>query len=134
LKRVISGLFCLTLSGVALAECPAPMPAMDELKSSESVVIGTVESARMVPQSWDTLDGTEYTVHVDQKVKGKPSGEMKVFEERTDDMVPLVAGTRYLFFLNNSNTHWMVNKCGNSGPMDEKSQVIKQMVHAAGND
>jgi hypothetical protein len=110
------------------------MPASDEMKSSEAVIIGTVESSRLVPQSWDTLDGTEYTVRVDQKVKGKPSPEMKILVERTDDAVPLVAGTQYLFFLTNNNQHWMINKCGNSGPLGEESQVIKQLIHAAGND
>jgi hypothetical protein len=110
------------------------MPVSQEMKESQVVVIGTVMSSRQVPQSWDTLDGVEYVVHIDQKVKGKQTGEISIFSEHTDDAVNLQAGTQYLLFLTNNNQHWMVNKCGNSGPMDEASKVIKQLVHAAGND
>ncbi len=98
------------------------------------VVIGTVMSSRQVPQSWDTLDGTEYVVHIDQKVKGKQTGEITIFSEHTEDGLNLETGKQYLLFLTNNYQHWMANKCGNSGPLDEESTVIKQMVHAAHND
>jgi hypothetical protein len=110
------------------------MPVSQEMKESQAVIIGTVMSSRQVPQSWDTLDGVEYVVHIDQKVKGKQTGEISIFNEHTDNAFNLQAGTQYLLFLTNNYQHWMVNKCGNSGPMDEESKVIKQMVHAAGND
>ena len=45
------------------------------------MIIGTVMSSRQVPQSWDALDGTEYVVHIDQKVKGKQTGEITIFSE-----------------------------------------------------
>jgi hypothetical protein len=104
------------------------------MKDSQVVIIGTVMSSRLVPQSWDTLDGTEYVVHIDQKVKGKQTGEITIFSEHRDDAFVLESGKQYLLFLTNNYQHWMVNMCGNSGPMDEESKVIRQMVHAAGND
>jgi hypothetical protein len=58
------------------------------MKDSQVVVIGTVVSSRQVPQSWDTLDGTEYVVHIDQKVKGKQTGEITIFSEHTEETVP----------------------------------------------
>jgi hypothetical protein len=134
LKRFVTGLVCFLSTTAAFAACSNTTPVMQEVKDSEAVVIGTVESARMVPQTWDTLDGTEYTVRVDQKVKGKQSGEIKILAERTEDTVPLVSGTQYLFFLTFNNQHWMVNKCGNSGPMNDEGPVIKQLIHLAGND
>ena len=94
------------------------------------MIIGTVMSSRQVPQSWDALDGTEYVVHIDQKVKGKQSGEITIFSEHRDDAVVLESGKQYLLFLTNNNQHWVLNTCGNSGPMDEESGVIKQIVHA----
>ncbi len=106
------------------------MPVSKEMKESQAVIIGTVMSSRQVPQSWDTLDGTEYVVHIDQKVKGKQTGEITIFSEHTDDAFFLQAGKQYLLFLTNNYHHWMVNMCGNSGPMDEASKVIRQMVHA----
>jgi hypothetical protein len=134
LKPVALGLLSFFFTATSFAACPGTTPVGKEMKESDAVVIGTVMSARMVPQAWDTLDGTEYVVHVDQKVKGKQAGEIKVFAERTDNAVPLQAGTQYLFFLTNNNQHWMINQCGNSGPMSEEDQAIKHMVHAAGND
>jgi hypothetical protein len=110
------------------------LPVSQEMKDSQVVVIGTVMSSRQVPQSWDTLDGTEYVVHIDQKVKGKQTGEITIFSEHTEDGLNLETGKQYLLFLTNNNQHWMANKCGNSGALDEKSAVIKQMVHAAHND
>jgi hypothetical protein len=110
------------------------MPVLEERKEAEAIIVGTVVSSRQVPQSWDMLDGIDYVVHIDQKVKGKQSGEITIFSEHSDDGFNLEAGKQYLLFLTNNYQHWVVNKCGNSGPVDEESAVIKQMVHAAHND
>jgi len=110
------------------------MPVSQEMKESQVIVIGTVVSSRQVPQSWDSLDGIDYVVHIDQKVKGKQSGEITIFSEHSEDGFSLEAGKQYLLFLTNNYQHWVVNKCGNSGLLDEESKVIRQMVHAAGND
>ena len=110
------------------------MPVSQEMKDSQVVVIGTVVSSRQVPQSWDSLDGIDYVVHIDQKVKGKQTGEITIFSEHSEDGFTLEAGKQYLLFLTNNYQHWVVNKCGNSGLMDEESKVIRQMVHAAGDD
>jgi hypothetical protein len=130
LKRIATGLIFVVSAATSFAACPATTPGAQEMKDSDAVIIGTVESSRLVPQTWDTLDGTEYVVHVDQKVKGKESGEIKIFDERTEDSVHLTSNVQYLFFLTNNNSRWMINKCGNSGPMDETSPNIKQIVHA----
>jgi hypothetical protein len=134
LKRIATGLVCLFFAAASFAACTNTIPVSREMKESQVVIIGTVMSSRQVPQSWDTLDGTEYVIHIDQKVKGKQSGEISIFSEHRDDAVALESGKQYLLFLTNNNSHWMVNTCGNSGPMDEASKVIRQMVHVAGND
>jgi hypothetical protein len=134
LKRIATGLVCLFFAAASFAACTNTIPVSREMKESQVVIIGTVMSSRQVPQSWDTLDGTEYVIHIDQKVKGKQSGEISIFSEHRDDAVALESGKQYLLFLTNNNGHWMVNTCGNSGPMDEASKVIRQMVHVAGND
>jgi hypothetical protein len=134
LKRVATGLACVCFATASFAACTNTMPVSQEMKDSQVVVIGTVVSSRQVPQSWDSLDGTDYVVHIDQKVKGKQSGEITIFSEHSEDGFTLEAGKQYLLFLTNNYQHWVVNKCGNSGLMDEESKVIRQMVHAAGND
>ena len=133
LKRVAIGLACVFFATASFAACTNTVPVSDEMKESQVVVIGTVMSSRQVPQSWDSLDGTDYVVHIDQKVKGKQTGEITIFSEHSEDGFTLETGKQYLLFLTNNYQHWEANKCGNSGLLDEKSKVIKQMVHAVGN-
>ncbi len=116
------------------AECGAKVPAVKEYKQSEAVIVGTVVSAHQVPQSWDTLDGTDYVLHIDQKVKGKQSGEITIFSEHSEDGFDMQTGQRYLLFLNNNYQHWVVNKCGNSAPLDQAGPAIKALGHMLGND
>jgi hypothetical protein len=134
LKRVATALACIFCATASFAACSSTIPVDEERKESQVVVIGTVVSSRQVPQSWDSLDGTNYVVHIDQKVKGKQTGEITIFSEHSEDGFNLQSGQKYLLFLTNNYQHWVVNKCGNSGPLDEESAVIKQMVHTAGND
>src|ERR1700742_5360357 len=134
LRRAVTGVVCLFFTAASYAACPSTLPVSKEMKDSQAVIIGTVVSTRQVPQSWDALDGTEYVVHIDQKVKGKQSGEITIFSEHRDEAVLLESGKQYLLFLTNNYQHWMVNVCGNSGPTDEESKDVRQMVHANGND
>jgi hypothetical protein len=134
LKQIAIGFVCVLFTTASYAACNNTTPASQEMKDSQSVIIGTVTSSRKVPQTWDLLDGTEYAVHIDQKVKGKQSNEMAVFIERVEDGVKLETGKQYLLFLTYNSQRWVVNNCGNSGPMDEESGAIKQMIHANGND
>lgn len=134
MKQVVTGLACVLFATASFAECVNTTPVSREVKESEVVIVGTVVSSRQVPQSWDSLDGTNYVVHIDQKVKGKQSGEITIFSEHSEDGFNLQDGKQYLLFLTNNYQHWVVNKCGNSGAMDEESKVIKQMVHIANDD
>lgn len=110
------------------------MSAVQEYKQSQAVIVGTVVSAHPVPQSWDTLDGTDYVVHIDQKVKGKQSGEITIFSEHSEDGFDMQTGQRYLLFLNNNYQHWVVNKCGNSATLDQAGPAIKALGHMFGNN
>jgi hypothetical protein len=134
LIRFVTGLVWVFSAAASFAACSNAVPVSREMTDSQVIILGTVVSSHQVPQSWETLDGTAYVVHIDQKVKGKQSGEITIFSEHTDDGVNLQSGKQYLLFLNNNYQHWVVNQCGNSGPVDEKRDVIKQMVHALGND
>ena len=106
------------------------MPVKKEFKDSEAVIIGTVTSSHPAPQSWDAFDGTDYVVQIDQTVKGNKSGEMTIFKEHTEEQgFDLQAGKEYLLFLTTNYQRWVVNKCGNSGTIDEEGKVIKELEH-----
>ncbi len=119
---------------ISFAQCAQTAPATQEYKQAQSVIIGTVVSEQHVPQSWDTLDGINYDVHIDQKVKGKQSGEITIFNEHSARQFNLEVGRQYLLFLTNNYQHWQVLTCGNSGPLEDAGPVIKQLAHMMGND
>src|SRR5271156_1439248 len=111
LKRIATGLVCILSATVSFAaDCTNVRPVSQEMKDSEAIVIGTVTSSSVVPQSWDSLDGTAYVVHIDRKVKGKESGEITVFSEHSDHGFKMETGQKYLLFLTNNYQHWMVNQ------------------------
>jgi hypothetical protein len=133
-RRIVTGLACVLFAAVSFGDCTSIQPLKEELTNSDAVIIGTVTSSSLVPQSWYTFDGTNYLVHVDQKIKGKRTEEMTIFSEHSEDGYDLQAGKQYLLFLSDNYGHWMVNRCGNSGTMDQEQKVIKELVHLAGND
>jgi hypothetical protein len=128
-KRVVTRLACFLFTAVSFGECTNPLPVKKELKDSEAVIIGTVMSSHPAPQSWYTFDGTEYVVQISQTVKGKPSGEITIFSERSNAGYDLQVGKEYLLFLKTNYQRWVVNKCGNSGTIDEEGKVIKELEH-----
>jgi hypothetical protein len=128
-KRVATGLACFLFAAVSFGECTNPLPVKKEFKDSEAVIIGTVMSSRLAPQSWYTFDGTEFVVQINQTVKGKPSGEITIFSEHTGEAYDLQVGKEYLLFLTTNYQHWVVNKCGNSGTIDQEGKVIKELMH-----
>ena len=119
---------------ISFAQCAQTASATQEYKQAQSVIIGTVVSEQHVPQSWDTLDGINYDVHIDQKVKGKQTGEITIFNEHSARQFNLEVGRQYLLFLTNNYQHWQVLTCGNSGPLEDAGPVIKQLAHMMGND
>jgi hypothetical protein len=69
-------------------------------------------------------------VQINQTVKGKKSGEITIFSEHTaEGGYDLKVGQDYLLFLNTNYQHWVVNKCGNSGTIDQEGKVIKELEH-----
>jgi len=128
-RRVATRLACFLFAAVSFGECTNPLPVKKEFKDSEAVIIGTVMSSRPAPQSWYTFDGTEYVVQISQTVKGKRSGEITIFSEHTADSYDLQVGKEYLLFLTTNYQRWVVNKCGNSGTIDQEGKVIKELEH-----
>ena len=133
-RRIATGLVVTLFATVSLADCADTLALKQEFKDSEAVIIGTVTSSRLVPQSWYTFDGTDYVVHVDQTIKGKRSEEITIFSEHSEDGYDLQGGRQYLLFLSHNYEHWVVNRCGNSGTMDQEGKVIKELIYLTGND
>ncbi|HXP10548.1 MAG TPA: hypothetical protein VN828_18745, partial [Acidobacteriaceae bacterium] len=68
---------------------------------SSAVVLATVTAATPVPESWDFLDGINYTVHVDSKLHGKAraNSEMTIFSENSSHLFAMYVGQQYVLYL-----------------------------------
>ena len=83
---------------------------------ASAVVVGTVTAAQPVPESWDFLDGVNYTVRVDSKIRGKvhPNTEVTVFSENSPRFFPMYVGQQYVLYLQPQYGRNEVDNCGNS--------------------
>jgi hypothetical protein len=83
---------------------------------ASAVVVGTVTEAQPVPEAWDFLDGVNYTVRVDSKIRGKvhPNTEVKVFSENSPRFFPMYVGQQYVLYLQPQYGRNQVDNCGNS--------------------
>ena len=133
MKRIVTGLVCVFSAAASFAACTSTIPSPGEERLAGGDCRYRV-SSHLVPQSWDSLDGTEYVVHIDQKVKGKQTGEITIFSEHTENgfrlqvrqTVPALSHQQ-LPPLDDQHV-WQLR------PVDEGSSVIRQLVHGNGND
>jgi hypothetical protein len=83
---------------------------------ASAVVVGTVTGAQPVPEAWDFLDGVNYTVRVDAKIRGKvhPNAEVTVFSENSPRFFAMYVGQQYVLYLQPQYGRNQVDNCGNS--------------------
>jgi len=113
----------LSLSAATgFAQCSVSrVSAHKEAQMSSAVVVATVTAATPVPEAWDFLDGINYTVHVDTKLRGKAHAntEMTVFSENSPHFFPMYVGQQYVLYLQPQYGRYLVDICGNSHAADE---------------
>jgi hypothetical protein len=97
-----------------------------EYEHSYGVFLGTVVAEQSVPAAskpWDQ-EGTSYTVRVDELLRGKLSGRVRVFSENSTGRFPMHVGTKYLLFVYRVSGRTMVDNCGNSEIFNAKSPTL----------
>jgi hypothetical protein len=107
-------------SGVS--QCPVKRAsAHKEAHMSSAVIVATVTEATEVPEAWDFLDGINYTVHIDSKLRGKTRAntEMTIFSENSPRLFPMYVGQQYVLYLQPQYGRYPVDNCGNSHAIDE---------------
>ena len=101
-----------------------------EMHMASSVFVGTVTAAEPVPETWDFLDGVNYTVRVDSKIRGKaqPNTEVTVFSENSPRFFAMYVGQQYLLYLQPQYGRFQVDNCGNShATTPDNSASTKQL-------
>ena len=111
------------------AQCSARrVSAHKEAQMSSAVVLATVTAATPVPESWDFLDGINYTVHVDSKLHGKAhaNADLTVFSENAQQLFAMYVGQQYVLYLQPQYGRNQVDNCGNSHATTDDSASTKQ--------
>jgi hypothetical protein len=96
-----------------------------EYHKSAGVFIGRVIAGRAVPESKDYLEGTVYSVRVEEVLHGEVPDTVEVFSENTSGRFPMDVESRYLLFVYRNLGRVMVDNCGNSGPLSSTTEVLK---------
>ncbi len=96
-----------------------------EYYRSYGVFIGQVLAERAVSESNDYLEGTAYSVSVDEVLHGHLPATIELFSENSSGRFPMDVGSRYLLFVYRALGRTMVDNCGNSGLLAETTTVLK---------
>ena len=97
-----------------------------EFARSTVVAVGRVVSERQVHEQaeLDVLDGTVYTLRVQETLRGQPSRTISVFSENSSGRFPMLKGQAYILFLYAQSGRLSADNCGNSGLVSEKQTVV----------
>jgi len=96
-----------------------------EYDRSAAVVTGQVIAERPVAESGRHSDGVVYTVKVETVYRGDRRGVVDVFSENSTGRFPMQLQERYLLFIYPETGRLVVDNCGNSGPVSEKTAVLR---------
>lgn len=119
-----------------LAMLVLPRPAMGaclltdysvhaEYDRSAAVVTGQVISEHPVAASGGYYEGVVYTVSVEGVYRGDIRGRVNVFSENSSGRFPMQPRGRYILFIYRETGRLMVDNCGNSGPVSEKTDILR---------
>ena len=127
-KLAIAFILCLSVTH-AFSQCKTErVSERKEMHIASAVVVGTVTAASPVPESWDFLDGVNYTVRIDSKIRGKAktNTEVTVFSENSPRFFAMYVGQQYVLYLQPQYGRNQVDNCGNSHATTDDSASTKQ--------
>ena len=104
-----------------------------EYARSKVVALGGVVGEQRVPEYEGLLDGTVYTVRVQEMFRGQASRTISVFSENSSGRFPMKKGQLYILFLYSQGGRLSADYCGNSGLASGKQSVVnavRGLAHA----
>ena len=120
MKQFAIALVLILSTATGYSQCAKRVTAHSEMRASSAVIVGTVMAAIPVAETWDFLDGINYTVHVDSVLHGKTHrSEYTVFSENIPSAFDMAVGKHYVLYLQPKYDRYHVNGCGNSHPTEE---------------
>ena len=129
---LILGTAVVAWTSTALAVCLNGHPSLQqEYQRSTTVFVGRVVSEDFTPESKNYLDGTTYSVQVEEVLRGSPAKTVKLFPEYSSGRFPMQVGATYLIFVYEESDRLNVDNCGNSGKLPEKAEALAALRAAA---
>lgn len=118
----------LFVSVNADAVCLKGNPSISqEYADSPIVLIGKVISKKDVAESRDYYEGDEYTVQVQELLKGVLTNPLLIFSENSSGRFPMDVGGTYLLFVHEELNRYQVSNCGNSGLLSMKKDALDEI-------
>ena len=124
----------LPLPAVSLCGAPQPRLVCAEYFASQLVVEATLVQTRELHDKDDPegISAHIYTLHVNQVLRGKIGGTLRVYEENNSGRASFdwVPGSEYLLFLFHvaGNKSWGLEGCGNSGPLSKADTALSEIA------
>ena len=114
----------------SLAVCYRGHPAPKvEFGESRMVVLGRAVSSQAVmsEEDPDIVGKTIYQVKAERAYRGRPHPVISIVSENTSSRFPIDEGMDYLLFVSEYRGEYFVDACGNSGRLDERRSVMKEL-------
>ncbi|HEY2387951.1 MAG TPA: hypothetical protein VGK30_13385 [Candidatus Binatia bacterium] len=98
----------------------------EEYAATPIIFVGHVLSQQSVAESPSSglYEDTGYTVRVDEALRGTPHGRIRLFTENSSDRFPMAVGKKYVLFVYQQQGRLMVDNCGNSGLLSERTETL----------
>ncbi len=126
--RLILGAVVFGWSSAASAFCLNGFLSLEqEYQSSSTVLVGRVLSEKFTPETKNHLEGTTYSVRVEEMFHGSAIKTIKLFSENSSGRFPMKVGTAYLIFVHKELDWSAVDNCGNSGELSKRSEAIAKL-------
>jgi len=128
MRVIITVISILVLSSMAAAVCLKGHPSVEEeYYESQSVFIGKVMAEKAVAESRDYYEGKNYTVQIQEILRGNPTNPIVIFSENSTGRFPMAVGNSYIIFLHYELGRYQIDNCGNSGLVLEKQDTIQTL-------
>jgi hypothetical protein len=112
-------------SGSVLAACLAGNLSLEqEFQNAAMVFVGRVASEEFTARSKNQLDGTTYTIHVEEVLRGGSVKAVDLFSENSSGRFPMRVGGIYLILAYKELDRLQVDNCGNSGEVSDKTEAL----------
>lgn len=107
------------------AYCPRiKIYANNEFFKSRFVVVGQVLSESTESDSDGFVAASDYRVKILRTYRGSPQQILSIRSENDSGRFPMQRGEKYLLFVRVFDSHFVINSCGNSGPLSEARDTM----------